>query len=149
MFEDLRLRVRSGKPAQNRNVEKRDWMETFLRVVAGLLLIAHGLVHLLFLVPDVKEFTLEDSWLVSGSASQPMGNLLMAATVVGFVLLGLAVWGVPVLSDAFPAIAIVASVVSLVLLVTFWDIHLVFGLVLDIALITLALVHPSWTQHIA
>lgn len=120
-------------------------METFLRVFAGLLLIAHGLIHLLFLVPDVKEFTLEDSWLVSGSASHPIGNLLMAATVVGFVLLGLAVWGVPVLSDAWPAIAIVASVVSLVLLVMFWDIHLVFGLVLDIALITLALVRPSWT----
>ncbi len=123
-------------------------METFIRVVVGLLLIAHGLVHLLFLVPDVKEFTLEDSWLVSGSASQPIGNLLMAATVVGFVLLGLAVWGVPVLSDAWPAIAIVASVVSLVLLVMFWDIHLVFGLVLDIALITLALLRPSWVQHI-
>jgi hypothetical protein len=35
-------------------------MDTFLRIVIGLLLIAHGLVHLLYLTDDVQEFSLDN-----------------------------------------------------------------------------------------
>ncbi len=123
-------------------------MGLFVRVVVGLLLVAHGLVHLLYLAPDVKEFSLDDSWLLSGSATHSISNVLMVATVVGFVLLGVAVWGVPGLSATWPAIAIVASVASLALLIAFWDPHLIFGAALDLALIALAMMQPSWTQQI-
>lgn len=109
---------------------------------------AHGLVHLMYLAPDVEEFSLDDSWLLSGSATHSIGNVLMVATVVGFVLLGLAAWGVPGLSATWPAIAIVASVASLALLIAFWDPHLIFGAALDLALIALAMMQPSWTQQI-
>lgn len=105
-------------------------MTVLLRTVAGLLLIAHGLVHLLFLAPDVEEFKLWGSWLVSGSASRPVGVALMAAAVAAFALLGLAVWGVPSLSDGWPAITIAASVASLALLIVFWGARLVFGVTL-------------------
>lgn len=64
-----------------------------------------------------------------------------------FFLLGLAVWGVPVLTDAWPAIAIAAAVSSLALLIAFWDVHLVFGLTLDLVIIVVAVMHPSWTQQ--
>ncbi|HZD01029.1 MAG TPA: hypothetical protein VFA46_12815 [Actinomycetes bacterium] len=123
-------------------------MTALIRIVAGLLLIAHGLVHLLYLAPDVKEFTLRDSWLVSGSAGRPVGVVLMGVTVAAFALLGLALWGVPPLSDRWAVIAIAASVASLALLITFWDVRLVVGVTLDAALIAVAVMRPAWTQQL-
>jgi len=42
-------------------------MTTFIRVVVGILVIAHGLVHLLYLISEPKDpkfpFTLGRSWL--------------------------------------------------------------------------------------
>ena len=46
-------------------------MATLLRIVIGVLLIAHGLVHLLYLTDEVPEFSLERSWLVPESARRP------------------------------------------------------------------------------
>jgi hypothetical protein len=123
-------------------------MATLVRIVAGGSLMAHGLVHLLYLTPDVKEFTLRDSCLVPASASRPVGIALMAATVAAFALLGLAVWGVPWLSGAWPAITIVASVASLTLLSAFWSVRLIFGVILDVALIALVVMRPGWTEQI-
>jgi hypothetical protein len=124
-------------------------MAVFIRLAAGLLLIAHGLVHLLYLAPDVEEFTLDDSWIVGANARRPVAYVLMAATVAAFALVGLSVWGVPLLSPVWPALLIVASVLSLVLLVTFWNPRLVFGVAIDLTLIALAVTRPAWTASIA
>jgi hypothetical protein len=70
-------------------------MATLLRIVIGVLLIAHGLVHLLYLTDEVPEFSLERSRLVPESASRRVAMVLMWATVAAFALLGLAVWSVP------------------------------------------------------
>lgn len=59
-----------------------------------------------------------------------MAMVLMWATVAAFALLGLAVWSVPGLAGAWPGIAIVASVLSLALLVAFWSWSLVFGVLI-------------------
>ena len=124
-------------------------MTTLIRVVAGGLLVAHGLVHLLYLVDDVPEFTLDRSWVVPDGVSRPVGLALIAVTIAGYVLVGLAVWGVPVLSGIWPALTILASVVSLVLLVAFWNTRLVFGVAIGIALIAVAVLRPEWTDRIA
>jgi len=124
-------------------------MIVVIRVVTGVLLLAHGLVHLLYLAQDVPEFSIQDSWLVPESARRPVALALIAATIAAFAVLALAVWGVPGLSAAWPILAIVASTFSLVLLVAFWDTRVMLGVVIDIALITLAVTQPSWTQHIA
>lgn len=123
-------------------------MDTLLRIVIGVLLIAHGLVHLLYLTPDVPEFSLERSWLVPESVSRPVAIGLMWATVVAFTLLGLSVWGVPGLAGIWPWIAIVASALSLALLVTFWGWSLIFGVIIDVAVIALAVIRPEWTDRI-
>ncbi|MGA7270045.1 MAG: hypothetical protein WB239_03130 [Acidimicrobiia bacterium] len=123
-------------------------MTTLLRIVIGVLLIAHGLVHLLYLTDDVPEFSLEGSWLIPASASRPVAMVLMWTTVAGFALLGLAVWGVPGLVDVWPGIAIVASVLSLVLLTAFWSWSLVFGVLIDVALIAIAVIRPEWAGGI-
>jgi hypothetical protein len=123
-------------------------MATLLRIVIGVLLIAHGLVHLLYLTDNVPEFSIERSWLVPESASRAVAKVLTWATVAAFALLGLAVWGVPGLADAWPGIAIVASVLSLALLVAFWSWSLIFGVLIDVALIAVAVIRPEWTDRI-
>lgn len=123
-------------------------MTALLRAVIGVLLIAHGLVHLLYLTEDVPEFSLERSWLVPDAATRPVAVTLMWSTVAAFALLGLAVWGVPGLEGAWVLIAIVASALSLMLMVAFWSWSLVFGVLIDVALITVAVIQPEWMDRI-
>jgi hypothetical protein len=100
----------------------------------GLPLLAHGLVHLLYLAPGVPEFSLDRSGLLPASARRPVARVLMAATVAGFALVALAVWGVPGLSGIWPALTIGACLLSVALLAAFWDTMLVIGTGIDVAL---------------
>jgi hypothetical protein len=111
-----------------------------VRIVAGILLLAHGLVHLLYLAPDVSEFSTQRSWLVPEAARQPVALALISATVAASAALALAVWGVPGLAAAWPVLAVLAGALSLVLLVAYWDTWLTAGLAIDCALITLGVV---------
>jgi hypothetical protein len=123
-------------------------MSALIRIIIGFLLVAHGLVHLLYLSEDTPEFSVEDSWLVPDAASRPVAVVLMAATVAAFTLLGLGVWGVPGLAGAWWVIAIGAAILSLGLLVTFWSRSLVSGILIDLALVAVALIRPEWTDRI-
>lgn len=125
-------------------------MEVLLRVVAGVLLIAHGLVHLLYFVTNPEDprwpFTLDRSWLLGEAARRPVAIGLASVTIVGFTFLGLGVWGVPGLSAVWPVFAIVGAGGSLALLVLFWNVQLVFGVVLSLAVLALAVWRPGWTS---
>jgi uncharacterized membrane protein YphA (DoxX/SURF4 family) len=123
-------------------------MIVIIRIVTGVLLLAHGLVHLLYLVPEVPEFSFDQSWLAQDAARRPLGLSLMAATVAGFAILALAVWGVPGLSARWVALTGVACLLSAVLLVTFWHNQLVFGLAIDVALVVVAVTRPHWAQQL-
>ena len=127
-------------------------MHALVRIAAGAFLIAHGLVHLLYVTPSPKDpnfpFTLKESWLVPQDSRRPTGLVLMVAVVVAFALLGLAIWGFPGLSDIWPALAIVAAALSLTLLFAFWNARLVAGIGIDAALIALALAQPGWLDKI-
>lgn len=117
----------------------------WLRIVVGVLLIAHGLVHLLYLAPDTP-FSLERSWIVPEGSRRPVAYALMGATIVAFLLVALALWGVPGLSTAWPVITIVAAAVSALLLVAFWNNQLALGLVIDAALVAAAVIRPEWVE---
>lgn len=123
-------------------------MPALIRFVVGALLIAHGLVHLLYIAEDVPEFSAERSWVVPVGVRRPFALALMGATIVAFALVGLAVWGVPLLAGAWPTLTIVASVVSLVLLASFWHPRVMVGVGIDLALIAVALIQPDWTASI-
>ena len=127
-------------------------MTVLIRIVAGVLLIAHGLIHALYLVPNKDDpnypFTLKESWLVPEAARRPSGVVLVAATAAAFALLGLAVWGVPGLSGVCPLLAIVAAALSLSLLVAFWHRQFFVGIGIDVALIALAATRPEWVEKI-
>ena len=126
-------------------------MQTLVKVVVGVLLVAHGLVHLMFFVTNDDRswpFRLDRSWLVPQAARRPVALVLIAATVLAFVLLGLAVWGVPGLATAWPALALAAAAASLAVLVVFWDTRLLWGVAIDVVLVVLAVWRPEWTEQI-
>jgi hypothetical protein len=127
-------------------------MTVLIRIAAGLFLVAHGLVHLLYVMPKQDDpsfpFTLKESWLIPAAVRRPSGVVLVTETVTAFALLGLAVWGVPGLSSAWPVLAIVAAALSLSLLVAFWNSHLFVGIGIDLALVALALTRPEWIEKI-
>lgn len=126
-------------------------MEVALRIVVGVLLIAHGLVHLLYFVGNTDPkwpFTTERSWLVPGAARRPVATVLVAVTIVAFVLLALAVWGVPGLSAIWPVLAVVGASASLLTLLLYWNAQLVAGVAIDVVLIALALWRPEWTDRV-
>lgn len=122
-------------------------MMIVLRIVVGVLLVAHGLVHLLYLASDVPEFSLEGSWALPEAARRPVAYVLMAATVVAFALVALCVWQVPGLSAAWPMLTVLAAGLSTMLLLLFWNWHLVFGLVINAALVAAAVVRPAWLEQ--
>lgn len=119
-----------------------------VRIVTGVLLLAHGLVHLLYLAPEVPEFSIARSWLVPEAARRPLGLGLTAVTVTAFALLALAVWGFPGLSASRPELTVVACLLSAVLLVLFWNTWLVFGLAIDVVLLVVAVIRPLWAQEL-
>ena len=81
-------------------------MSGLARIIVGLLLLAHGLVHLLYIAPAAADpkypFSLERSWLLPETARRPVAFVLMTAVVVGFLASTLALWGVPGLAGAAP-----------------------------------------------
>ena len=119
----------------------------WLRIVVGVLLIAHGLVHLLFIAPDTP-FSLEKSWIVPEGSRRPVGYALMGATILAFLLVALALWGVPGLSSAWPVVTIAAAAASTLLLVAFWDIQLGLGIVIDAALVAASIIRPDWVERL-
>jgi hypothetical protein len=125
-------------------------VEVLVRTILGVLLVAHGLIHLLWLTPSGDQawpFRLDRSWLVPEATRRPIGVVLIALTVAGFALLGLAVWGVPGLTSIWPVLAIGAAVASLAVLVLWWDRQLLVGMAIDVALIVVAWWQPAWTDR--
>lgn len=128
-------------------------MVGFITILVGILLIAHGLIHLLYVTPPPDDpafpFTLRRSWLLPPPARRPAGIALIGATVAAFALVALAVWDLPGLREVWPALTIVAAAVSLVTLITFWNARLILGVVIDLALIAVAAIRPEWAERIA
>jgi hypothetical protein len=126
-------------------------VEVLVRIVLGVLLVAHGLVHLLWFAPNddpTWPFRLDRSWLLPDATRKPVAVVLVALVVVAFALLGLAVWGVPGLASIWPALAVVGALASLAALVLFFDRQLLWGVAIDVALIVVALWRPGWTDRL-
>ena len=129
-----------------------------LKIVLGIFLIAHGLVHTILSIapnpadPDAKPgafFTAsERSWLLhplglNATAIQWIGIILVALSTLGFVLAGLGIFGVTGLSAIWRTVAIVSSFVSLLLLILFWHPWLPVGVLIDVAIL-LSIIWAKW-----
>lgn len=134
------------------SVDRANWSDVnaWIRALAGFLLLAHGAVHLLYLVPEADDssypFTLQRSWVVAESARRPVALALIGLTLVASTMAALAIWGVPGLAGIWPLLVIIASSLSALLLILFFDQQLVLGLLIDAALIVIAVVRPGWAD---
>ncbi|MAT99716.1 MAG: hypothetical protein CL608_21460 [Anaerolineaceae bacterium] len=94
-----------------------NWMRLIVAVVVG----AHGVGHILFLVPllgiadwgqTTRSWLLGDGWLAKG-----MGSLIWLAALVGFTAVAIGLYR---LTDWWRTVALVAAAVSTVGLLLFW-----------------------------
>jgi len=121
-------------------------MNNTLITLVAILFIAHGLVHgALNLVPYQSNLPFwpswwrpepGHSWLLQGLGASDMTNRIVGGTIwliaaLGFVFAGLGLLGVPFLQSAWPALTVIAAVVSLLMFVLFWHPWLVVGAVLN------------------
>lgn len=129
-----------------------------MKIIIGLFLIAHGLVQAgLAAAPNPEDpetkpgafFTsTERSWLLtkvglSSASVRWIGIVLVALATLGFVLSGLGVFGVPGLSEIWRTLAIASAVVSLLLLILFWHLWLIIGVLIDVGIL-IALLWLDW-----
>ena len=120
------------------------------RWVLGGFLLAHGLIHLMFVAPAPASagtdggaawpFDMARSWLVTGAnldlgPVRLIGAALVVVVAVGFVLAGLATVGVVVPSGWWQPLALVSAAASIALLAMFFNPKLVLGLAIDAVLV--------------
>ena len=127
----------------------------FLRILIGILLLLHGVIHDILAVlpnPDAAKpvaatFFSEwaRSWLQSGLSGRTLQTIAIVLAViagVGFFAAGLAMLDFFLPHDWWRALAIASSAVSLVLCALFWNVYLIVGPVVAVGIIvTLGFVH--------
>jgi hypothetical protein len=124
--------------------------------VLAALILGHGLVHVLYLVPPPDPqagrqgprwpFDLGRSWLVTLAGARRgrrIAALLVGVIVVGSIAAALATVGVAPVAW-WSALVVLAAMASLVLLVLAFEPQLILGIVIDVVLIVVA-VTGAWT----
>lgn len=122
------------------------------RWVLGGFLLAHGLIHALFIAPAPATtaggaewpFDLTQSWLVTSvgldvNLVRVIGIALIGVVVVGFLLAALGTVGILVPSGWWPALVVGSAAASALLLVLFLNPQLVLGLAIDAVLLWVVL----------
>jgi hypothetical protein len=129
-----------------------------MKTIVALFLILHGLVHgILAMVPDPNApgagfgTFFSRSWLLAGlglseSAGRPIAIVLAAIATIGFIATGLALLDILVPFDWWRALAIASAVVSLLLLVIFWNLYLIVGVGIDVVILV-TLIFTDWTPE--
>jgi hypothetical protein len=122
-------------------------MGFWITMLFGLFLIAHGLIHLLWIVPipnadPAFPFTLARSpWFKDREGDRALrlvGIALAGLAVAEFAHAGLGVMGVPLLAQGWRVLAIVGALDSLVVTGLFWNRQLWPGPVLNVVIIIAA-----------
>lgn len=119
-----------------------------MKILFGLFLIAHALIHLSFISPKPPQqpgapewpFDITKSWLMPSADInflKTVGIVLTLVATLGFVASGLAWFGFPVFKDYWSVLIAVSSISSLVLIVLFWKNWFVMGPIIDLALLYL------------
>ena len=119
-----------------------------LRILIGVLLLLHGVIHgILAVLPNPEAdqpvaATFFSEWaapwlrgLLPGGALQIIALVLAVIAGIGFIAAGLAMFDVLLPHDWWRALSVAASVVSLGLCALFWNSYLIVGPVVAIAII--------------
>lgn len=107
---------------------------TTLRIIVALVLFAHGIGHVMGILPMLGLSSIESwnarSWLLTGllgdTITRVIGFILFAAAMIGFLgaTLGLMDWLVP--HEWWRTLATVSAVISLVAIALFWNAFVTF-----------------------
>lgn len=112
-----------------------------VRILVGLFLVAHGLVHLLYFAPRPDDpsypFVAEDRWFPRALGLQPWAAVAVARTLAVMCTIAFAISGVALLAsaDLWEPAAVIGSATSLVLMVLFFHPWLLFGIAIDVLIL--------------
>ena len=125
-----------------------------LKIVLAIFLIAHGFVHIsLTYVPISKPGEIrtpywpswwransDPEWLASKiglptNVVRGIGSVLWVISLVGFVLMGLGLFGFPGLNQVWSGVGIVSAVASILLHILFWHSWLIVGLLINLVVL--------------
>lgn len=107
---------------------------TTIRIITGIVLIVHGIGHVMALLPALNISSTDKwhyrSWLLTGflgdMVSRVLVIVLFGAAMIGFIAAGLGLFGWLVPHSAWQTLAIVSAVISLVALALFWNSFVAF-----------------------
>jgi hypothetical protein len=107
---------------------------TTIRIITGLVLILHGIGHVMALLPALNIASTEKwnyrSWLLTGLIGDTLSRVLVVvlfgAAMIGFIAAGMGVFGWLVPHSAWQTLALVSAVISLVALALFWNAFVTF-----------------------
>jgi hypothetical protein len=120
-----------------------------MKYAFGIFLILHALIHAGYFAPAIPakpdapsrppEFSFDHSWLISylglhGSAVKIIGMTCVTIALIGFILAGLGVMGVPLLADYWWPVAIISAFASLIVLIASWDKWFIAAVAINIAI---------------
>lgn len=112
-----------------------------MKILLGLFLIAHGLLHASYLTPKPDDamypFSFDKGWFagIAGSAAKPIGSTLAVIVIISFILAGLSIFGFPGLAGLWKIFTIIGAVSSLLLLALFWHPWLILGILINLLLL--------------
>jgi hypothetical protein len=128
--------------------QKGEVVSTFIRILIGLFLIAHGIVHpLLAIIPEpgTESTTIGEFWTRSWLLGEGRGvkiaiYVLSGLAALVFLLAGLSFMGIIVPQAWWRTLWLAGAAFSLVLLIVFWHKDWQYGVAIDVALLILPFV---------
>jgi hypothetical protein len=131
-----------------------------MRILFGLFLLAHGLIHASYVAPSPAAtaggpewpFDMARSWLVTSLGMDPgvvrvLGIGLMGLVVIGFTLAAASWLGVVAPREWWPWLTVGAAAASALMLAVFFHPMLVLGFAIDAVLLWLVL-GAGWTAEV-
>jgi hypothetical protein len=128
-----------------------------MRILLGLLLIGHALIHAGYISPAPPRtaygpewpFAMSKSWLIPSLGVSPeivrtVGIALVLLTLVTLVGAGLAAIGLVIPQAWWPQLAVSGAVTSLAILLLFFHPWLLLGMAIDLGLLYLVLI-ANWS----
>jgi hypothetical protein len=111
---------------------------TTIRTIIALILIVHGVGHLMGVIPALRLFGTEsgtgpewfknwssDSWILTdilgGGVSRVICFIIFMAAFIGFISAGLGLLGWLIPHEGWRVLAVISAVVSLVAIILYWN----------------------------
>jgi hypothetical protein len=120
------------------------------RLLFGLLLLAHGAIHLSWLAPKPTDpkwpFHWRSPWFprTSEESLRGIGTAVIALMFLAYVVAALGVWGVAVLAGVWVPAAVLASALSFMVIAVLWHPWFVAGPTVDVIIAAAALL--NWVR---